>query len=248
MAEPFDRTSLSQRENEILDLAIEGMTDQQIAHRLSISASTVNSYWVRIRGKLGPLSRTELVARSLREKARIELVQLQAQKDHFEKLAGLRREEDGNAARASFYRAVLDGFLEAVLAVGENGDIVYVNDLLAERFGYRPEDLVGVPFLTLIATREQEAYRIRLESYFRAPYPIRLGIGKVIYGRRRDGYNFRVVLCMNGCQTPEGTTTTCIVRDMMEEVDLARRHAAALLENLLHPATSEEAALRTELR
>ncbi|RYZ87846.1 MAG: LuxR family transcriptional regulator, partial [Proteobacteria bacterium] len=62
----FRPDELSQREREVLDLAIDGHTDEQIAQSIGISVSTVNSYWVRIRAKVGPHSRTEIVSKMLR--------------------------------------------------------------------------------------------------------------------------------------------------------------------------------------
>ena len=40
-----------------------------IARELGIQTGTVNSYWVRIRGKLGNFSRSELVARFVQKNA-----------------------------------------------------------------------------------------------------------------------------------------------------------------------------------
>jgi len=40
-----------------------------VARELGIQCGTVNSYWVRIRGKLGNLSRSELVARFVQKNA-----------------------------------------------------------------------------------------------------------------------------------------------------------------------------------
>jgi hypothetical protein len=53
----------------VLKLAVEGKTDEMIARELGIERGTVNSYWVRIRGKLGHLSRTELAARFVQQTA-----------------------------------------------------------------------------------------------------------------------------------------------------------------------------------
>ena len=63
------KTDLSSRELAVLKLAVEGKTDEMIARELGIGRGTVNSYWVRIRGKLGHLSRTELVARFVQQTA-----------------------------------------------------------------------------------------------------------------------------------------------------------------------------------
>ena len=66
------KTELSGRELAVLTFASQGYTDDMVAHELGIQCGTVNSYWVRIRGKLGNLSRSELVARFVQKKADIE--------------------------------------------------------------------------------------------------------------------------------------------------------------------------------
>ena len=61
---------LSPREAEIVELAIEGLTNEGIAHRLSLSVGTVNTYWLRIRLKVGGIGNaTDTVARVIKERA-----------------------------------------------------------------------------------------------------------------------------------------------------------------------------------
>jgi DNA-binding NarL/FixJ family response regulator len=59
--------SLTQRENEVLDLLAEGLTQEQIADRLVISPKTAATHIQRILGKLGVRSRAQAVALVLRE-------------------------------------------------------------------------------------------------------------------------------------------------------------------------------------
>lgn len=54
---------LSQREQEVLELVAEGLTNQQIASRLVISIRTVKKHVENIHGKLGVQNRTQAVAR-----------------------------------------------------------------------------------------------------------------------------------------------------------------------------------------
>ena len=63
------QNELSDRELTVLDLATKGYTDEMIARELGLKQGTVNSYWVRIRGKLGNFSRTELAARFIQQTA-----------------------------------------------------------------------------------------------------------------------------------------------------------------------------------
>lgn len=85
-------SELSPREEQLLALCIEGLTNEAIAHKLGIGVGTVNTYWLRIRMKTGGTSRTETVARIIKERAesalrasnveRAEMVALLASKEH----------------------------------------------------------------------------------------------------------------------------------------------------------------------
>jgi DNA-binding NarL/FixJ family response regulator len=59
--------SLTQRENEVLDLLAEGLTQEEIADRLVISPKTAATHIQRILSKLGVKSRAQAVALVLRE-------------------------------------------------------------------------------------------------------------------------------------------------------------------------------------
>jgi DNA-binding CsgD family transcriptional regulator len=60
---------LSPREEEIVGLCVEGFTNEAIATRLGLSLGTVNTYWLRIRFKVGGNGRTDTVARIIKERA-----------------------------------------------------------------------------------------------------------------------------------------------------------------------------------
>lgn len=60
---------LSPREDEIVSLCVEGLTNEAIAHSLGISVGTVNTYWLRIKLKVGGLGRTDTVVRIIQQKA-----------------------------------------------------------------------------------------------------------------------------------------------------------------------------------
>jgi DNA-binding CsgD family transcriptional regulator len=66
---------LSPREKEIVELAAEGLTNEAIAHRLGLSIGTVNTYWLRIKLKVGGSGRTETVVNVFKVRAARELDQ-----------------------------------------------------------------------------------------------------------------------------------------------------------------------------
>lgn len=60
---------LSPREEEVVALCIEGLTNDAIAGRLGLSIGTVNTYWLRIKTKVGGGGRTDTVLKVIRERA-----------------------------------------------------------------------------------------------------------------------------------------------------------------------------------
>ena len=58
---------LTDREQEVLRLIADGLTNQEIADRLTISAKTVERHRANIMGKLNLHSRTELVKYAIRK-------------------------------------------------------------------------------------------------------------------------------------------------------------------------------------
>jgi DNA-binding CsgD family transcriptional regulator len=64
---------LSPREEEIIELCVEGLTNDAIADRLGLSVGTVNTYWLRIRIKVGGSARTDTVVRVIKQRAELAL-------------------------------------------------------------------------------------------------------------------------------------------------------------------------------
>ena len=65
--------ALSHREEETVGLCVEGLTNEAIAHRLGLSVGTVNTYWVRIKLKVGGSGRTDTVVKVIKDRAEMAL-------------------------------------------------------------------------------------------------------------------------------------------------------------------------------
>ena len=114
-----EERQLSDRERTVLLLAAEGLTDKEIAKHLNLSQRTIGTYWERMRQKLGPFSRTQLVARFLRLEAEIE-----------------RSNES--------YRNVFAGWDEGVWIVSPAGKTIYANQPVAALLGVDLDQLMRV--------------------------------------------------------------------------------------------------------
>jgi NarL family two-component system response regulator LiaR len=66
-AKPTGDSTLSQREIEVLRLVVEGMSNQEIASRLSLSIETVKTHMRHIMEKLAVDDRTQAAVKALRE-------------------------------------------------------------------------------------------------------------------------------------------------------------------------------------
>jgi DNA-binding NarL/FixJ family response regulator len=75
-------TALSKREMEIFRLAASGLSNCEVGQRLSLSASTVKNYLVRVYEKLGISTRIELILYILSYDQSLNLRRTRSRKRH----------------------------------------------------------------------------------------------------------------------------------------------------------------------
>jgi len=207
---PTDRPTpeLSPREKQLLEFAAAGFTDTAIAHKLGISEATVGTYWGRVRIKLGPYSRTELVAIVMRaeQEAAIEALR----KENEDLVKQLR--EQAAASDEPFYRDLLEAAPDAMLVVAENGKIEYANQAAEEIFGYAKAEMQGVDLLTLVPMRFREIHLMHRNDYFAEPERREMGTHKDTPALHKDGTEFLIRASLSAIQRPSGLMVTCAVR------------------------------------
>jgi PAS domain S-box-containing protein len=215
---------LSEREQQLITLAAQGLTDIAIAHRLGISEPTVKSYWQRVRSKLGPYNRTELVAHALQEESERIVAELN------QEIAGLRDAlTNGGRNATDLQREMLENAPDAVFAVDGEGCFLWLN-LEAERmFGYRFDELVGKPVSTLVPEELRNRHRGHMHQYFDDPERKRMGAHLATIAVRKNGEEFTIAASLAPIDTPNGRVIACFVREVTETTalaDYAQRHGA----------------------
>lgn len=206
---------LSEREVQILRLAADGLTDQAIANTLGISVATVGTYWSRVRTKLGPHSRTELVANHLRSQAsevmsalRIENERLTEELDHH-----ARAETQLNAA-LELFRAVIDNAPDAILVIDPEGEVRLANTQAATMFGYGMASLIGLHIRKLVPHRFHGRHNRLRKQYMAHPEKRRMGEHSGTSAIRANGEEFAIAATLSAFETSEGTLVTCMIRDL----------------------------------
>jgi PAS domain S-box-containing protein len=205
---------LSEREQQLLQLAGEGYTDTAIAHKLGISEATVGTYWGRIRIKMGPYSRTELVGMAIRAEAEATLGLLRADN---ERLAEQLRSKITSGDSSDLYFQLLQDAPDAVIVVDHEGKIEFVNNSATDLFSYRAEDLLGQHISILVPERLRDKHREHVDEYLFHPSKRKMGEHLDTLARRSDGSEFTVAAALSMANVGEAEHVICMVRDVTQE-------------------------------
>lgn len=207
--------ALSPREHQLLVLAAQGFTDHGIAHKLGISLATVGTYWGRIRIKMGPLNRTELVAHFLKEAAARESEALRQENLRLiEDLGEHVRSNEQLQASLAMFQSLVELAPDAILMVNPEGKIELANDQAAVLFGYAAQELPGLLVTSLVPERFRSAHDGHRRHYLENPGRRRMGEHSATHAVKKDGTEFPMAATLSTIETPRGLFVTCIVRDL----------------------------------
>ncbi len=208
------RPALSDREKQLIELAAQGYTDTAIGHQLGISEATVSTYWGRIRVKLGPFSRTELVAQVLKEESERILEKLREENESLSKRLRLDSGEYEAGGNSNFYKDLLEVAADAMFVVNEQGIIENLNDSAAELFGYEKNELLGGPISKLIPERYRMIHDSHRDDYVHKPEKRKMGEHKSTVALRKNGKEFSVAATLSAVKVESGINILCIVREV----------------------------------
>ncbi|HEY1359762.1 MAG TPA: sensor domain-containing diguanylate cyclase [Thermoleophilaceae bacterium] len=128
--------------------------------------------------------------------------------------------------------------MNAVVSADASGRITQFNPAAERTFGHTAAEAVGQAFLILLADRCHAPYRLELDKLFSSEDAASAGRTIELIGRRKDGSEFPLELCLVTWRSSEESLFTCVVRDISERV-----RTASDLEELLHRV---EAIARTD--
>lgn len=123
------------------------------------------------------------------------------------------------------FQLALQAAPSGIMVAGNRGEIQYVNQALADMFGYREEDLLGQPVEILLHESFVLAHRRHVENYVRDPKLRSMGSGRDLEGMRKDGKRFPVEIGLRPAQTRSGPVVVATV------IDISQRKA---IEDRLH--------------
>ena len=136
---------------------------------------------------------------------------------------------DRTPTRAEF-RILFESAPNGVLVADDGGLIVLANDKIGRQFGYSRDELTGKPVEILIPERFRGGHQSLRRGFSAAPEFRAMGAGRELYGRRKDGNEFRIEVGLNPIATGSGDFVMATVVDVTMRVVSEQKLAAALAE------------------
>ena len=127
------------------------------------------------------------------------------------------------------FRLVVESTPSAILIVNAQGQIVLVNSQCEKFFGYRCEELIGVPVELLVPERLRTQHAGHRRGFFASPSVRPMGAGRDLHGRRKDGSEFPVEIGLIPLRTGERLHVLAAIVDITE-----RKRAEEARQELAH--------------
>lgn len=138
-----------------------------------------------------------------------------------------RADAERRRAEEMFRRAV-DASPSGLLMVDPAGKLVLVNREIERLFGYTREDLLGQPIERLVPERTEAGHPALRAEFFANPKARAMGVGRELYGRRRDGSEVPVEIGLNPVESDEGLFVLASVVDISARKRADARFRAAV--------------------
>ncbi len=132
---------------------------------------------------------------------------------------------------AELFRQLLESAPDAIVGIGRDGRIAFVNAQTEKLFGYPRETLIGEPVEQLVPQRYHGAHSGHRSGYFTDPRTRPMGAGLDLYGLRSDGSEFPAEISLSSIETENGLLATAAIRDITD-----RKKAEAKFQQLLESA------------
>jgi PAS domain S-box-containing protein len=145
------------------------------------------------------------------------------------------------------FRLVVEAAPNAMVMVNAEGRIVLVNSRMETWFGYARAELLGQPVEILVPERYRDHHLQYRENFMAHAEARAMGVGRELFGLRKDGSEFPIEIGLNPIQTEDGLLVLGSIidiserkaiesrfREHAEQVALASRYKSEFLANMSH--------------
>jgi len=114
------------------------------------------------------------------------------------------------------FRQAVESAPYAIVMVNESGTIEMVNSQTETFFGYSRHELIGQPVEMLVPERFRSAHIRFRQAYLAAPVSRTMGVGRDLYGLRKDGTEFSVEIGLSLIDNHEETIVLSTIVDITQ--------------------------------
>ncbi|RKP43891.1 sensor histidine kinase [Trinickia fusca] len=125
------------------------------------------------------------------------------------------------------FRLAVEASPNAMVMVDARGTIELINSQTERLFGYKRDELLGQPVEMLVPLRFRAKHVAHRDAFLHAPAARPMGVGRDLFGIRRDGTEFPIEIGLNPIETAEGVFVLSAIADVTErkraELELRQR-------------------------
>jgi two-component system cell cycle sensor histidine kinase/response regulator CckA len=141
-------------------------------------------------------------------------------------------------AQSAQFRSSMEESPVGMILVNDQGRMILVNREVERLFGYSREELLHKPVEMLVPTHLLPQHTENRQSYFAAPTARRMGAGRDLFGRHKNGADVPVEIALNPIEGGEGRLVMASIVDIAERkrIDMelrdSEKYYRAILENI----------------
>ncbi|HWB13092.1 MAG TPA: PAS domain S-box protein [Pirellulales bacterium] len=150
------------------------------------------------------------------------------------------RDLSGQKRAEKRFRQTVESAPNGIVMINSAGQIVLVNVQTERLFGFRRDELLGQPVEMLVPERFRDAHPRQRAGFFSNPEGRPMGVGRDLFGQRKDGSEFPVEIRLTPIDTDDGLMVLSAI------VDITERKAAEEENRRLNDELEQRVANRTE--
>lgn len=112
---------------------------------------------------------------------------------------------------------ILENVSEGIITINGQGIITAFNKAAEIIFGYNDADIIGRNIKILMPQPYRDEHDDYLKKYLSTRIPHVIGVGRKVFGRRRNGEVFPINLAVSELQCEKGNIFIGVIRDISEE-------------------------------
>jgi PAS domain S-box-containing protein len=128
------------------------------------------------------------------------------------------------------FRRVVEATPNAIIMIDRDGRIAMVNSQTERVFGYSRIELLGQPMEMLVPERFRHHHPGLRTAFYADPRTRPMGVGRDLYGLRKDGSEFSVEIGLNPIETDDGNMVLSAITDISDRKREESRIRSALKE------------------